>query len=80
MAIEHFLSIGHCATSMDLIGVTNRKRIWHDHKAESIIENYSLKIQWDIMIQCNREIENTKQGIVLFFLKRKKTASDQIIA
>ncbi|XP_063599183.1 uncharacterized protein LOC134775554 [Penaeus indicus] len=38
---------------------------WYDHKPDGLIENTNYKILWDVMIQCDREIEARRPDIVV---------------
>ncbi|XP_063586885.1 uncharacterized protein LOC134764236 [Penaeus indicus] len=38
---------------------------WYDHKPDGVIENTNYKILWDVMIQCDREIEARRPDIVV---------------
>ena len=43
------------------------KRIekWCEHTPEGVVENEEMKILWDVMIQCDREIKARKPDIVV---------------
>ena len=45
----------------------NLKRIekWYPQAPESAVENEEVKILWDVMIQCDREIKARKSDIVV---------------
>ena len=49
---------------------------WYQHHPEAIMENEDVKILWDFMIQCDREIKHRKPDIVVV---NKKTNECQII-
>ena len=38
---------------------------WYEHAPEDVIENEEVKILWDVMIQCDREIKARKPDIVV---------------
>ena len=38
---------------------------WYQHKVDSVVENKSLKIQWDFNIQTDQEIKHRRPGIVV---------------
>ena len=38
---------------------------WYEHAPEDVIENEEVKILWDVMIQCDREIKAKKPDIVV---------------
>ena len=41
------------------------KEKWYDHKAEKVIETDKIKILWDMRIQTNEVIENSRTDIVV---------------
>ena len=43
----------------------DRANKWYDHKPDGIIENANHKTLWDVMIQCDREIEAHRPEIVV---------------
>ena len=49
-----------------LCGKYNLKRSekWYKHAPEGVVENEEVKILWDVMIQCDREIKARKPDIV----------------
>ena len=38
---------------------------WYEHAPEGVVENEEVKILWDVMIQCEREIKARKADIVV---------------
>ena len=50
-----------------LCGKYNLKRSekWYEHVPEGVVENEEVKILWDVMIQCDREIKARKPDIVV---------------
>ena len=50
-----------------LCGKYNLKRSekWYKHAPEGVVENEEVKILWDVMIQCDREIKARKPDIVV---------------
>ena len=50
-----------------LCGKYNLKRseIWYEHNPEGVVENEEVKILWDVMIQCDREIKAKKPDIAV---------------
>ena len=50
-----------------LCGKYNLKRSekWYEHAPEDVVENEEVKILWDVMIQCDREIKARKPDIVV---------------
>ena len=50
-----------------LCGKYNLKRSekWYEHAPEGVVENEEVKILWDVMIQCDREIKARKPDIVV---------------
>ena len=38
---------------------------WYEHAPEDVIENEEVKILWDVMIQCDREIKAKKLDVVV---------------
>ena len=50
-----------------LCGEYNLKRSerWYEHAPEGVVENEEVKILWDVMIQCDREIKARKPDIVV---------------
>ena len=55
------------AARCKLFGKYNLRRSekWYEHAPESVVENEEVKILWDFMIQCDREIKARKSDIVL---------------
>ena len=51
---------------MELCGKYNLKRSekLYEHALEGVVENEEVKILWDVMIQCDREIKARKPDIV----------------
>ena len=49
---------------------------WYQHQPERVVENEKVKILWDFMIQCDREIEHRRPDIVVV---NKETNTCQII-
>ena len=49
-----------------LCGKYNLKRSekWYEHAPEGVVENEEVKILWDVMIQCDRQIKARKPDIV----------------
>ena len=43
----------------------DRANKWYEHKPDGAIENANYKILWDVMIQCDKEIEARRQNIVV---------------
>ena len=41
-----------------------RNEKWYEHAPEGVLENEEVKILWDVMIQCDREIKAKKPDIV----------------
>ena len=41
------------------------KEKWYDHKAEKVIETDEIKIMWDMRIQTDKLIENSRPDIVV---------------
>ena len=39
--------------------------IWYQHPPEGVAENEEVKILWDLMIQCDREIKARKPDIAV---------------
>ena len=53
---------------------------WYEHKPDGVIENTNYKILWDVMIQCDREIEARRPDIVVLDKqKREITIIDMAI-
>ena len=48
---------------------------WYEHKVESVIENDTVKILWDVHIQVDRQIEHRRTDIVVM----EKTTSKCLI-
>ena len=50
-----------------MCGKYNLKRSekWYEHAPEGVVENEEVKILWDVMIQCDREIKARKPDIVV---------------
>ena len=50
-----------------LCGKYNLKRSekWYERAPEGVVENEEVKILWDVMIQCDREIKARKPDIVV---------------
>ena len=50
-----------------LRGKYNLKRSdkWYEHAPQGVVENEEVKILWDVVIQCDREIKARKPDIVL---------------
>ena len=50
-----------------LCGKYNLKRSekWYKHAPEGVVENEEVKILWDVMIQCDREIKAKKPAVVV---------------
>ena len=42
-----------------------RSEKWYDHAPEGVVENKEVKILWDVMIHCDREIKPRKPDIVV---------------
>ena len=42
-----------------------RSEKWYEHASEGAVENEEVKILWDAMIQCDREIKVRKPDIVV---------------
>ena len=42
-----------------------RSEKWYEHAPEGVVENEEVKILWDVMIQCDREIKARKPDIVV---------------
>ena len=42
-----------------------RSEKWYEHAPEGLVENEEVKILWDVVIQCNREIKARKPDIVV---------------
>ena len=42
-----------------------RSKKWYEHARERLVEKEEVKILWDVMIQCDREINTGKPDIVL---------------
>ena len=38
---------------------------WYEHAPEDVVENEEVKILWDVMIQCDREIKARKLDVVV---------------
>ena len=38
---------------------------WYEHAPEDVVENEEVKILWDVMIQCDREIKAKKLDVVV---------------
>ena len=38
---------------------------WYEHAPEDVIENEEVKILWDVMIQCDREIKAKKLDVAV---------------
>ena len=43
----------------------DRANKWYEHKPDGVIENGNYKILWDVMIQCDKEIEARRPDIVV---------------
>ena len=50
----------------------NRGERWYEHTPEGTVENGSVKILWDFMIQCDHYIEHRKPDIVVIDKIEKK--------
>ena len=50
-----------------LYGKYNLKKSekWYEHAPEVVVKNEEVKILWDVMIQCDREIKARKPDIVV---------------
>ena len=59
-----------------LCGKYNLKRSekWYEHAPEGVVENEEVKILWDVMIQCDREIKARKPDIVVVKENDKRCA------
>ena len=44
---------------------------WYDHIPDSVVENDSVKLLWDIHIQCDNVIEARRSGIVVLATKER---------
>ena len=44
---------------------SKRSEKWYEHAPEGVVENEEVKILWDVMIQCDREIKARKPDIVV---------------
>ena len=42
-----------------------KSKKWYEHAPEDVVENEEVKILWDVMIQCDREIKARKPDIVV---------------
>ena len=51
-----------------------RSKKWYEHASERLVENEEVKILWDVMIQCDREIKTRKPDIVLGNRSERKGA------
>ena len=50
----------------------DRANKWYDHKPDGAIENANYKILWDVMIQCDKEIEARRPDIVVVDKQRRE--------
>ena len=59
-----------------LCGKYNVKRSekWYEHAPEDVVENEEVKILWDVMIQCDREIKAKKTDIVVVNKNERRCA------
>ena len=44
---------------------SKRSEKWYEHAPEGVVENEEMKVLWDVMIQCDREIKARKPDIVV---------------
>ena len=42
-----------------------RSEKWYEHAPEGVVDNEEVKILWDVMIRCDREIKTRKPDIVV---------------
>ena len=47
---------------------------WYEHAPEDVIENEEVKILWDVMIQCDREIKAKKLDVVVVNKNERRCA------
>ena len=47
---------------------------WYEHAPEGVVENEEVKILWDVMIQCEREIKARKPDIVVVIKNERSCA------
>ena len=47
---------------------------WYEHAPEGVLENEEVKILWDVMIHCNREIKARKPDIVVVNKNERRCA------
>ena len=45
---------------------------WYDHQVESIVENVEVKINWDLKIQTDKEVQHSRPDIVLLDKEKRK--------
>ena len=59
-----------------LCGKYNLKRSekWYERAPEGVVENEEVKILWDVMIQCDREIKAKKTDIVVVNKNERRCA------
>ena len=50
----------------------DRANKWYEHKPDGVIENANYKILWDVMIQCDKEIEARRRDIVVVDKQRRE--------
>ena len=50
----------------------DRANKWYEHKPDGAIENANYKILWDVMIQCDKEIEARRPDIVVVDKQRRE--------
>ena len=54
------------------------KEKWHDHKVKKVIETDEIKILWNMQIQTDKVIENSRPNIVVFNKIMRKCVSIDI--
>ena len=55
-----------------------RSKKWYEHAPEGVVENEEVKILWEVIIQCVREIKARKPDIVLMNKNKRNCAKIDI--
>ena len=51
-----------------------RSEKWYEHTPEGVVDNEEVKILWDVMIRCDREIKTRKPDIVVVIKNERSCA------
>ena len=56
-----------------------RSEKWYEHAPGGVVENEEVKILWDVIIQCDREIKTRKPDVVVVN-KNERSCTTNVIA